>query len=268
MYPPQPPGGQQFAQPVPGQPPPAGQQPHGQAWPAGVEQTGSSGITSWVAALLGCFVALGTQVGMLVILLGRVSPSITDVLLAVGSIAVLSVPPLVGASGVLARKRFGRWLLIGGLVLPAVVYGWITYMGPLLWPLCFFVGSLAAIALALSPTTGHYLREGTFRLRFRRRCRISPATRWGSSPSGDTRVFPGDTAIRGGTPRSIPSGPSRGAVIRRSSGRTSTDRGFRPGCSGGVPRRGQRRNVPVEREVALRRTRARRGEFEQVSGGQ
>ncbi|WP_157405397.1 hypothetical protein [Actinopolyspora halophila] len=161
MHPPQPPGGQQFARAVPGQPPPAGQQPYGgQAWPAGTEQAGSSGITSWVAALLGCFVALGTQVGMLVILLNRVSPPITDVLLAVGSIAVLSVPPLVGASGVLARKRFGRWLLVGGLVLPAVAYGWITYMEPLLWPLCFFVGSLAAIALALSPTTGNYLREG------------------------------------------------------------------------------------------------------------
>lgn len=97
---------------------------------------------------------------MLVILLGRESVGIPQLLSAVGTIAVLSVPPLVGASGLLARKRFGRWLLIGGLVPPVLVHGYITYMGPLLWPLCFFVGALAAIALALSPTTGDYLREG------------------------------------------------------------------------------------------------------------
>lgn len=192
MYPPQPPSGQQFAHPVPGQPPPAGQRPHeGQAWPAGVEQAGSSGITSWVSALLGCFVALGTQVGMLVILLSRDAPLITDVLWAVGSIAVLSVPPLVGASGVLARKRFGRWLLIGGLVLPAVVYGWITYMGPLLWPLCFFVGSLAAIALALSPTTGHYLREGDVPAAVPQAVPYQPGTPPGQQPIGGYQGFPG-----------------------------------------------------------------------------
>ncbi|NHD17845.1 MULTISPECIES: hypothetical protein [Actinopolyspora] len=189
MHPPQPPGGQQFAQPAPGQ------QPHGgQAWPAGTEQTGSSGITSWVAALLGCFVALGTQVGMLVILLNRASTDLRDVLAAVGSIAVLSVPPLVGASGVLARKRFGRWLLIGGLVLPVVLYGWITYVDPLLWPLCFFVGSLAAIALALSPTTGNYLREGDLPDAAAQAAAyqpVQPAHAMGQQPFGDYQGFPG-----------------------------------------------------------------------------
>lgn len=255
MHPPQPPGGQQFAQPAPGQ------QPHGgQAWPAGTEQTGSSGITSWVAALLGCFVALGTQVGMLVILLNRASTDLRDVLAAVGSIAVLSVPPLVGASGVLARKRFGRWLLIGGLVLPVVLYGWITYVDPLLWPLCFFVGSLAAIALALSPTTGNYLREGTFRTRPRRPRRTSPSsplTRWDSSPSVTTRDFRAGTDTRSG----IRSGTPGEAVTRRGSGRTSTERAFRSS------RRRTRRSPdahPARGERSGPQSRVRAGEWRTV----
>ncbi|PRW64921.1 hypothetical protein [Actinopolyspora mortivallis] len=197
MHPPHPSGGQYQAPPWPHH----GSGAYGTGRPGNPPvqpEQEPSGVTAWAAALLGCVVAFGIPAGLT---FGLTMGSLWSARALGGLLLVvvtLSLPVLVGAVGILSRRPFGRWVLTAGLVLPMCGFGFVLANGVLLWSLCGFVLSAATVVLALSPTTGAYLRTdgGTHQVAVPQGAPVPPggvppgsAPGWGQ-PSGPPRGGP------------------------------------------------------------------------------
>lgn len=170
--------------------PPQYQPMPGQYPGASVGTAKPSGITAITAACLGCLITLGCLGLLVATVVSAGFPHRTQGILILAGMVLFSLLPIPGAIGLLARKTFGRWILVIALALTTLVGGYLTFVAAAnsapIWALLFSVSllafSLAGLVLASAPTTGTYLAAAAAERACRMPAYPTPYAQYGQQP--------------------------------------------------------------------------------------